>query len=527
MSRSVLSDFLDPLTEPEFARRLFPFSYLNALDRKQVLQAAQARLVDPLVVKELRSQNQPLSVEQENSLKLLSLPNTVCVITGQQLGLFGGPAFTLYKALSAIKLAQELSRELGCSVVPIFWLQSEDHDFNEIQRCNFYGLEDQIKSVSFRPMRGVGDSVGKIQFSQAELQRIKSELESSLPPSMIGGHAWEILWQAYTPDRTIASSFSALVSRLLGKYGLLCFDCATPAIKERYKDLFASAEIGRASIEEGLKQRSNQLISWGYQPQVGIKEGTTLFFVSIAGNRVRLNAGADGDFYFEKQAIKKDELYELLNKSPQSFTCGALLRPILQDKIFPTLAYVAGPSEFAYWAELEPLYRYFKLPFPLVVPRAHFNILDHKHVERMTKLELDNTLLSGKYRDFLNTRVSQQPILDDLKQIIERFKSGITELNIPKDIPWLSQSRKKTIFSVSRSTERFRYKLERALVDRDRNLERLFERSKRYYLPLGLDQERVVSWIGLLLRHGPSLIDKVFEQIEPFSSARQDLNLGN
>jgi bacillithiol biosynthesis cysteine-adding enzyme BshC len=306
------------------------------------------------------------------------------VVTGQQVGLFSGPLYTIFKALTAIKLAESLNQNnLGC-FVPVFWLASEDHDFEEINHITLLDKENQIKDIQ---CQGYSSSlkkpVSKIVLS-AEISDCIQQLNDLTRDSEFKPEILSQLSAAYKPGRSFVDAFAHWMTRLFKSYGLIFIDAAHPDLKVLGRDVFYTEIAENSPSTQCALKTSQKLTQKNYSPQIQLHEGILNLFLA-EDERHSIQFGDDG--YFIKgrqQTFHKDELLRLLEKQPHTFSPNVLLRPLYQDTLLPTVAYVGGLSEVAYFAQMKEVYERFGLPMPIIYPRKSLTLIE-KNVDKALK----------------------------------------------------------------------------------------------------------------------------------------------
>lgn len=330
----------------------------------------------------LREQNTALgaSVATLSSLEKLER-GAVAVVSGQQVGLFGGPAYAVYKALTAIRLAEELS-EAGIPAVPIFWMATEDHDLDEVRHVTWF---DSGKLLRFE-LPGDGEKpVGNVRLGPAINDYVKKA------GGLLSGPASEtlsqILEQSYRPEETYGSAFGKLFSRLFAEQGLILLDPLDARLHRIATPLYKKAVEDRDELNEKLLQRGKELESAGYDVQVKVTARSTLLFTIRDGMRQPV-AASNAHFKSGDTSWTRDEALRLVDSSPETFSANALFRPVVQDYLLPTAAYLGGPAEIAYFAQSSVIYEHMLGRMPVVLPRAGFTILDAKAEKLLQKYGL-------------------------------------------------------------------------------------------------------------------------------------------
>ncbi|MEJ7604864.1 MAG: bacillithiol biosynthesis cysteine-adding enzyme BshC [Bryobacteraceae bacterium] len=318
----------------------------------------------PALIQALQAQNTNTS-----ALQILAQPGAVAMVTGQQVGLFSGPAYTIYKALTAAKLARQANED-GKAAVPVFWLATEDHDFAEVNHA--YAFNKNHETVTFRldQVESIGQPVGQIPVVTWPIE----ELRHTLQDFPFAAEVMSLVEETYTPGASMGEAFRKLIERLLAPYGFLFIDPMHPATRALAAPMLGSAlEIG-PELNKLLLQRNRDLEAAGYHSQVHVDERTSLFFLHENGRRVPLR---DLDYSQTELAGRAQDL------SP-----NALLRPVVQDYMLPTAAYVGGPAELAYFAQSQVLYERLLGRMPKLESRSGFTLLDVRSQKLMDRYGL-------------------------------------------------------------------------------------------------------------------------------------------
>lgn len=480
----------------------------------------------------LARQNQAFGCGQAtlDNIQHLAQPGTFAVVTGQQVGLLSGPAFTLYKALTAIKLTQSLN-EQGLRVVPVFWLATEDHDLEEVAAVST--LNDEYEQVVLRDsgVRPAPHSpVGRVKLS-AEIAAALDKLEALLPPSEVRDSLMHDLRECYRPGAGWGEAFGRFMTRLFGRWGVVLLDPLDEAIHRIATPVYEQAVSQAPALRKILLERSAALVRAGYHAQVHVTEDSTLLFVSRDGNRLPLHQ-RNGEFLLDgSENISAGDLKAWAKNSPEILSSNVLLRPVVQDTLLPTVAYVAGPSELAYFAQANVLYEAFGRPQPVVFPRGAFTLVDRRVRRLMEKYQLSlEDVWHG--RENLNRKIAATGFSQggaegwsqrfdqsekDLAGLLERLRRDIELLD-----PTLLDSLKHTEEKIRYQMERLRGKISRAALQRSELLGRHEETVLRFLTPRKDLQEREVSGIYFLGRAGYSLLDRLLAQIQTQSSDHQE-----
>jgi len=451
------------------------------------------------------------------------------VVTGQQVGLFSGPAFTIFKALTTVRLASYLT-EKGIPVVPVFWLATEDHDLAEV--AEVATLDDEYNLVS---LVDHGDSpslrspVGNVRLT-AESTQALARLEDCLPPAAPREALLHDLRETYTPGATWVEAFGGFMARLLSRWGVIFLNPLDPAVHQLSTDVYAQALERAPELRAGLLQRSQLLIRSGYHAQVKVAEDSTLVFVVREGNRLPIHQ-QDGDYLVEgAQKTRIEELQRELADNPIAFSPNALFRPLVQDTLLPTIAYVAGPSELAYLGQAEVLYEAFGRPQPVFFPRAAFTLVDHRVQRLLDKYRLSvedvwlgEGHLSGKIAavglaEGWSERFDQAQ--QDMANLLGRLRGDIERLD-----PTLVEALQNVQEKIHYQMDRLRGKVSRAGLARSELLARHAQALTRFLMPQKDLQERRVGGAYFLGRAGYELLPRLLSEIPTDQPGHQVISL--
>ena len=461
------------------------------------------------------------------NIRQLSEPGTFAVVTGQQVGLFSGPAFTLYKALTAVRLAQSLSQQ-GLPSVPVFWLATEDHDLEEVAETAVFDDEYDLVSLKDSGERPAPrSSVGYTKFS-AEINVALDRLEAVLPAGELRNRLLQDLRASYQPGATWGQAFGRLMARLFSRWGVVLVDALDDAVHRLSAWAYERAIVQAAELRKRLQERSLELVRAGYHAQVRVGDESTLLFVQQEGNRTALHQQGEDFFLSGTKRLSPAELEAAAGTNPIEFSPNALLRPIIQDTLLPTLAYIAGPSELAYHGQSQALYSAFGRPQPVLFPRAGFTLVDHRAQRLLEKYRLRvedawqgedhlrNRIAAAGFAQGWSERLDQREL--DLARLLESLRQDIEAID-----PTLLDSLKHAEEKIKYQMEKLKGKISRAAMQRSEMLARHEQALLRFLMP-GKDlQEREVSGIYFLGRAGHELLDRILAQIQTRSSDHQVL----
>lgn len=469
----------------------------------------------------LRRQNQGWNAPPIVSQRIedLGRAEAVTVVTGQQTGLFGGPLFTLYKAVTAVHLAAHQQRELGRPVIPVFWMASEDHDVAEADHIQL--LDRAGTLVSLRHTQW-GSPAGFIPANLRLGQAILETLDQAwglLPPTEFAPVLREALTQAYTPERTLAEGFARWMTHLLGQSGLVLADSADPALKR------LAAHVLQQEVEEAPRSSqciltaSESLRALGYPVQIEARSDGVNCFLLQEG---RHGLAKDGDGFRlrdSRQIIPAADLRRLVQEEPERLSPNVALRPVVQDALFPTIAYVGGPGELAYFAQLRPVYQAFDVPMPLIIPRASLTLVDPRTLQLLERFHLSLPELTLEPEQ-LASRVLRAQFPADFEATLAKARQGVNEIfrEVGEAIARVDPTLKATVGQTSGHLRGHLDQLERkavqALKRRETETRPQLQRLREALMPGGRPQERVLSALPFLARYGPALLEMIQAAID-------------
>jgi bacillithiol synthase len=384
----------------------------NILDLARPLDYPAARRAEVAAI--LRQQNELLGAGSATFANLGRFEKgAVAVVSGQQVGLFSGPAYAVYKAIAAVRIAKDLT-DRGVDAVPVFWMATEDHDLDEVRRTTFF---NDGKLVEFELPQDAGHSapVGRVTLGN-EIEVLRSAANAVLGSDQ-GGEFATILAECYRAEETYGSAFGKLFARLLKHAGLILLDPLDLRLHRLAQPLFARAVEERDAIDEALLQRDQQLEQAGYAPQVRVtSRSTILFHISRSGRQVIRDG--EGQFQSGERTWNKQELLDAVRSEPENFSPNALFRPVVQDFLLPTVAYIGGPSEISYFAQSEVLYRLLLGRMPVMLPRPGFTLMDAKAQRLLKQYGIDvEQIWEGPQE--LGKRMSAASIPENLSTLLQ------------------------------------------------------------------------------------------------------------
>lgn len=439
---------------------------------------------------------------------------TRVVITGQQAGLFGGPLFTLLKALTTMKLAAEVEARHGVPVVPVFWIDAEDHDWPEVARTTVLDGDMTAVSIKADDVSGAGqEPIARLAFDAA-LTHTLDQLAAALPVTEFTGPTLDALRRAYAPGHGVAESFGRWLDTVLGPHGLVVYDSSDPATKPLAAQVFAR-ECREPGATAALATRAGDALkAAGYHAQVTPQEGAiSLFHLGHGRQAIRLQGSTVtiGD-----RTLTHQQLIDDCQTHPEHFSPNVLLRPIVQDTLFPTICYVAGPNELAYLGQLRGIYEHFGIAMPLMYQRATATLVDSASLRFIRKHDLPLTAFQAQDERSLNELLEAQlpPTVDAaLTSAAARIGDELDQLMrvVPHIDVTLEGTVRTTQGRLQHEMQTLHTKVIQAAKRKDETLRRQFQRARALTFPMGHSQEREVGLVWFVNRYGDALVPRLLE----------------
>jgi bacillithiol synthase len=500
--------------------------YRHPPELESLMQAARIAAAEPGAPREemariLVHQNESFGAGQETleNAQALAAGDAVAIVTGQQVGLFGGPLYTVYKAMTALYLASVL-RNRGIPAIPIFWMDAEDHDLAEVTQVAMARPHGIPETVDLRPrifadLPEEGRPVGSIPLPGGIHAAIR-EYAATIPESQWKDQIVAGLKAAYAPEVTFALAFARLITTLFAGTGLVVFDPQDPEAKRLAAPLFQSA-LGRASeIRAALQERSGQLEAAGFAAQVKVLGDSTVLFLIDQGRRRALTL-IDGRFALKNSDAPLD-FQDPTGRPPACFSPNVLLRPVVQDWLFPTAAYVAGPAETVYFAQVEAVYRLLKRPMPVIWPRAACTLIGPEIAEilQQSRIRLRDCFQD---RQMLVQKIASAAGLSRTEAALETMEATIREkLDRARPImasvdASLDQAADTAMRKMLHHVDAIRGKFARLEAGRNGENVCRADRVIGSLYPNGNLQEREWGVQPFLAQYGPSLLERIEKEL--------------
>jgi len=469
----------------------------------------------------LEDQNRSLGAGTRTLANLARLREDDClaVVTGQQVGLFTGPAYTIYKALTALKLASHYACR-GIQAVPIFWMATEDHDIAEVDHCELVDGESTLSLVRYEAAQeDLQKPVGKVIFSNT-IETTVAQFLDALPNSEFKQQIAPTLVAAYRPGNSFARAFGQLMAVLFSNFGLILIDPQDERLKQLVKPIFERVIANGPACQARVAQRSHELVAAGYHSQVLLEEDASLVFIEQEGRRKAL-VREKGHLRVKggEQTLSVDQLLLWSRQTPQRLSPNVLLRPVVQDYLLPTLTYIAGPSEIAYLAQAAPLYELLGGRMPTIFPRYSFSVIEKKTAKLLERYQLNFCdLFQGPeaLMKIIIEKTLDQTLAQKFDQLELEFDQKLIELTEPlrKVDPTLADALKTTRQKVQYQVSHLRTKFLHAQARQNDTLTKQIEKVLNLLYPQKSLQERHLSIFYFLSRYGLDFLAQLYEGID-------------
>lgn len=451
-------------------------------------------------------------------------PRSVAVVTGQQAVLFGGPLYVLYKALAAVKLAQSVEQRRGAPAVAVFWVASDDHDFAEIRSVSALDAAGGIRSLRYTPSEEpAGQPASGIRL-EPSVSHLLAEAAACLPASPHREEFLGLLGRCYQPGRAISEAFALLLSSLLPE--LVILDPADAALKRLMVPVLAR-EVREASPTSRLAAAvAPSLLAAGYHQQVPVRDGfLNLFWYEGGERRALAHQGDEVEVRGLARRVSPEQALAEIERTPELWSPGVLLRPLAQDLLLPTAAYVGGPAEIAYHAQIGPSYAHFEIPRPALVPRPSLTLVESAQARTLEAESLTLADLEGDPEALLArwARAAYPEVeaaFARARAAVEQEMGGVEERLAALD-PTLRAAADSARGRTLHQIETLHEKATRALKKRDQSRADRLRRTRDALFPGGALQERGLGLIGPLARRGPALVEEVRERMDVFAKGHQ------
>jgi bacillithiol biosynthesis cysteine-adding enzyme BshC len=456
----------------------------------------------------------------------------VAVVTGQQVGLFGGPMFAIYKALTAVKLAEEATAA-GVDAVPVFWLATSDHDLAEVNHISLPGPDGLLRTLTTSSHGVAGAPVSDVRLGE-EILPVVQEAASLLGDS----EASQFLRESYRPGETLGTAFARFYARLFGAWGVILLDASDAELHRVAAPIYRAAVERAEELDAALVARGQALEGAGYHQQVKVTASSVLLFAMREGARTAMHRRVSGantaEFVIGSEPVAEKlssaELLDRIATAPENFSPNVLLRPVVQDYLLPTLAYTGGAAEAAYFAQVGAVYEMVLRRVTPIVPRFSATLVEPKVQRWLGQYGIavpDAFQGLEALRQTLASRTlpaGLQAAFERANKSVEESFSGLQEALAKLD-PTLVEASQTGVSKVHYQLDRLRERATAAELRRSEVVSRHAEGLSQALYPNGALQERGVAGIYFAARHGTELLRSLHDTLRTDCHDHQILEL--
>ena len=464
-----------------------------------------------------------LSKKQSENLALLEKGKASVIITGQQIGLLGGPFYGLHKAMSCIHYAKQSSSE-NAPVIPVFWIEDNDHDIQEAGKIAFINAEGLVQEVScYDSEHTLHVPTGELVFDDA-INTLVTEICTSLPDTEFGREVADSLELHYQSGMSWTDSFVSFMHRRLGELGILFYSANQARKSGIFSEVIKQELQNPKALQKAVEIANQELVSKGYHKQAEAS-AINLFYhaENNARHKIQIDESDDDFCNVQGERITLQALVDICCNKPELFSPTVLLRPVIQDSILPTIGMVVGPGEMAYMNQLEYAYEIIGKAKPVLLPRHSFTLLPQSIVKYLDKYQIEPSYfmrifnevereLSNTFASDYEEEILMKEILQSLDQEFDRLEKYA--IGIDKSLSGAVQAGKH---GIEKSIEGIQKKIQSS---RKRNNEALFGKAHEvsaWIFPLNHLQERTLSSISCEVKCGikglVDILDKASNQI--------------
>ncbi|WP_226681144.1 bacillithiol biosynthesis cysteine-adding enzyme BshC [Sutcliffiella horikoshii] len=496
-----------------------PFSVDTYSQRNELLKNRSFRRRE--LVAHLQEFNQRYHADAQtlHSIEKLNDRQSVVVISGQQAGLMTGPIYTISKIISTIKLAQEQELKLGIPVVPIFWIAGEDHDFQEINHVNL-PKDNEIQKHVFQMKEAGKKMVSELQYDKEKLRAWLLEIINSYGESPYTKELTLELEHAMEVSTTFVDMFASLITKLFKGTGLVLVNAADPSLRKLETPYLQQILMEHGQIRNGMLHSQKELEEQGFKPMLEIDSESMNIFFHENGERELLCWDEAKQIAYIKGSGRQftlEQLNKLIEEQPENFSNNVVTRPLMQEFLFPTLAFIGGPGEISYWAELGRCFRSVDLEMPPVVPRISLTLLE-RHIDR-TLVELDEDISDVVENGLEEKRKAwlYKQELESLEETLMKYHEQYAKVHDQfrevgnSTLPHHRKTFEKNWDLIDKQFTYIHRLIERSAYEKHENMMSKYERAELAVLPKGMPQERVWNIYYFLNKYGLDFVQRLCE----------------
>jgi bacillithiol biosynthesis cysteine-adding enzyme BshC len=529
--------FRDYLYDFPKVEKFFSVDYQNAETIESHLQKITAIPRDRSKIVEILARQNSFygnTSHAWDNIQKLKDKNTVAIVTGQQMGIFTGPLYTIYKAIGAVKqCAYYQSRYPDYSFVPVFWMELEDHDFEEVRSIRLLSVENELVRIAYDGHDSANTAKNPVHkiLIDSDIVRVLEELRAALNKTDFTEALLQSVHDNYTEGASVADAFGKWMAVLLGKSGLILMDPSDREVKNMVRPIFKRELENASAAHDCLTGQSRALAQAGYEVQVET-EGANLFLLDDKNEKAVFNKNGRNKIRLTLEDVHAHaaDLHGILEHSPERFIPNVVLRPIVQDSLLPTFAYLGGPSEIAYFAQFKTLYDFYGVTEPMIIPRPFVTLMEKKNKKVLDKYGITLQDIFNDPTGILDrvaSRSSRTPVPVLFEDFISHTKQQFSE--IEKQISQIDPTLKgAAATALEKISQAIKVLQDKSADAEKRNLELTHSqlaKALNHLYPDSAFQERTLNILYYLNKYGMGIVDVLSDKIDIASHDHQIIEL--
>ncbi|GLB61218.1 bacillithiol biosynthesis cysteine-adding enzyme BshC [Cytobacillus sp. NCCP-133] len=463
----------------------------------------------------------PGSSAVQKSLEKLKQENSTVIIGGQQAGILTGPLYTIHKIISIVSLAKQQEKELGIPVIPVFWIAGEDHDYQEVNHV-YIEKGNRMEKAVYPEKVHEKRMVSAIRLDHRKCRAWVEDIVESFGETQYTKDLLGMLSETINESKSFVDFFAGIIMHLFKDSGLLLIDSGDPSLRKLERDIFSKQIENFAEITKCVKDQQSQLGKLGFSNTIEISHNAANLFYYDEKHRERilLEYNHEKGVFTGKECFYEftmNELLEIAENDPERLSNNVVTRPITQECLFPTLSFIAGPGEIAYWAELKMAFEWFGMKMPPIMPRLNMTILERSVESDLRELQLDlrEVLVLGteeKKEEYLDL-VKNESIERQFRETKEQLKRNyllikeLTEKEANSLLPML----KKNEELLTKQMDFMENKIQKSIQQKHSVIIKKYERAGNTLKPAGTPQERVWNGLYYINKYGLNFVYDLLE----------------
>ncbi len=454
--------------------------------------------------------------EALSQIELLRRPDTYVVIGGQQAGVLTGPLYTIHKAIHLIQSAKKLSQELNVNVVPVFWIAGEDHDIDEIDHVYWLAdRETRLHKERLNLNKKGRMSASSLPLDEEACQQFLAKFFHGQTETGETASIRELVETTAAASENVAEWFARLMAQLFGKHGLILVESSLPFVRELESPIFHKVIEKNKQIADLLLKAADRIATAGFPLQLQVEEHQANLFLYEGTDRLLLERQKDR-FVNRKAAYSREELLKLAEDHPERFSANVVTRGLMQEHLFPSLAFIGGPGEVAYWAYYREVFELFGMRMPIVLPRMSITLMEGAKERLLEEFELtveDVLTRFGTWKEEWMQQQEPHPLQQQFAQARETIQTAYRPLveevvRLDAGLRNLADKNAELLLAQVAFLEK---RLVRALQQRDDVAHTRLRRIEAFLLPEGGLQERKLTFLPFANKYGLGLLDRLVE----------------